>query len=161
MEARSEGREETGREEGLVKRKLNVYIAGRYGQREYFQEVATELTSRGMASVARWIFEDPDGDKMVAEAIRDPLAGSQFAKADLEDIRCSHVFLCFTTADSSTGGYHVELGYALATRLVPIIVGPPRNIFHALPGVVKFGAWGEPVLQFMESLHPNDIGRYH
>ena len=144
-----------------MKKKLNVYIAGRYGQREYFQDIATELTARGMASVARWVFEDPDLDPMAAAAIKDPLSGAMFAKADLEDIRCSHVFLCFTTADSTTGGYHVELGYALAIRLVPIIVGPPRNIFHALPGVVKFGAWGEPVLRFMESLQPNDIGRYH
>jgi len=67
----------------------------------------------------------------------------------LDDIKRADVVAVFTDAPSSTGGYHVEFGYALGLDKPIEVVGPPLNVFHALTLVTRHAtaadflkAWG-------------------
>ena len=80
---------------------------------------------------------------------------------DLEDIRNAHVLLCFTDECSTTGGFHVEFGYALANGLRPIVVGPCSNIFMALPGVVHFTRFSDDVVHYLNLMRPTAHNLQH
>ena len=41
----------------------------------------------------------------------------------------------FTDISSSTGGFHVEFGYALGKGKSVDIIGPQLNVFYALAGM--------------------------
>ena len=138
---------------------VKVYIAGAYSSQERFKRCAAQLASVGIECTSGWLNEDPNGEAEKA-ATRDPSMGASFASADLVHVRNAHVFLCFTDKPSTTGGLHVEFGYALAEGLLPVIVGPVLNIFMALPSVVRFDRWGLDVVEFLLSRRGETSG-YH
>jgi hypothetical protein len=70
------------------------------------------------------------------------------AQIDLNDIDASDVFLHLTSDPSAgytTGGSHVEFGYAYAQGLQMAILGPKESVFHSLPGVQQFQTIGDLV----------------
>ena len=138
---------------------LKVYFASRFRRRFELQEYARQLSFLEIGVTSRWPYEDIEQDKAAAEAVVNPASGAYFAKRDLEDIRNAHAVVCFTKAPNvqhdNNGGYHVEFGYALAQGLVPVIVGPRENIFHALDAVMAFDEWGDGVMAFLRGLMPS------
>jgi hypothetical protein len=112
-----------------------VYISGSYQERERLQDYARALVSRGIISVARWL--DGRGENLSRDAQ---------AQMDLEDIRECDILVHFAPenvgAKYTTGGRHVELGYAIAFGKAVIHVGESENVFHDLSiEVVKAGVW--------------------
>jgi hypothetical protein len=67
------------------------------------------------------------------------------------------VVAIFTDPPSSTGGYHVELGYALGLGKPIHVVGPVHNIFYSLPHITRH----ESVDDFLEAYGcvPSTAGR--
>ena len=137
---------------------LKVYFASRFRRRFELQEYAQQLSFLDISTTSRWLYEDIENDKQAAAAVNEIMPGKPFAKRDLEDIRNSHAVVCFSSspriAHTNRGGYHVEFGYALAQGLVPVIVGPRENIFHALDAVMAFDEWGDGVMAFLCGLKP-------
>lgn len=82
-----------------------------------------ELEAMGHIVTSRWIDEDlsPEGDFAGAAAK---------GLKDIEDIGMAFHVLFFTDVPSTTGGMHVEFGYALARGRTLSIIGPLVNIFH-------------------------------
>ena len=138
---------------------LKVYFASRFRRRFELQEYAQQLSFLSISVTSRWIYEDVENDEQAAAAVDEIMPGKPFAKRDLEDIRNSHAVVCFSSpprvAHTNRGGYHVEFGYALAQGLVPIIVGPRENIFHALDAVRVFSEWGDEVMALLHELKPS------
>lgn len=87
------------------------------------------ILSRGHRVTSRWLDVDPSTMASVG------------ARVDLEDIRASQVLIAFTEEASvgyTTGGRHVELGYAIALGLQICLVGRRENVFCHLPGIEVF-----------------------
>lgn len=91
--------------------------------------VAKALNRLGHYVTSRWIYGLHE-DKNLTE--------DQYAQQDLEDIRRADAFLLFTDAPqfaTTSGGRHVETGFALANSKPIAIIGPRENIFHHLPQI--------------------------
>jgi hypothetical protein len=99
---------------------MNFYIAGAWTDRPFLRNVRTALIDHGHSVTARWLDAPDDGNH------------GEWAAIDLEDIRACDTFLLFADVPSSSGGYHVETGYALALGKSIIAVGVKSNLFHHL-----------------------------
>jgi hypothetical protein len=103
----------------------------------------TQLASWGHAVTSRWI--DPAesaSDECTPEQMNaDPESCAPHASVDLADVSQSDALICFTEWPSSTGGRHVEFGYALALGIRIVMIGPREHIFHTLPQVEHFPDW--------------------
>lgn len=84
-----------------------------------------ELTAMGHLVTSRWIDED-----WSFEPNFDGTGSEHKGLKDLEDIGMAFHVLFFTDVPSTTGGYHVEFGYALGRGRTLSIIGPFLNIFH-------------------------------
>ena len=58
--------------------------------------------------------------------------------------------MVLTGQPSSTGGYHVETGYAIALMKTVGVVGPQRNFFHSLCG--QFDTWEDCICLWEDSI---------
>lgn len=110
---------------------MNVYIASIWSRREEMRAVEQKLKDAGHQCTARWLWTtSPNTEEYW---------GSE-ALIDIEDLERSTAVLTFTQPHGSMntgGGRHFELGYAEATGLHIIGVGPREIIFHHLP-TMKF-----------------------
>ena len=105
-----------------------VYLAARYDRRLEMAAKARELEDHGFTVTSRWV-------QGLHEGATDPATLGRCAWDDLEDIEQADIFITFTEAPDAgytSGGRHVELGYALANDLSVIVVGPAENVFHHL-----------------------------
>jgi nucleoside 2-deoxyribosyltransferase len=90
----------------------------------------------GHIVTSRWIEEEiPETDFNTARSHR---AGIK----DFQDIDMAWVVLLFTNPPSTTGGMHVEMGYAMARRRTVIVIGPYTNIFQR-QARCQFDNWNE------------------
>ncbi len=108
-----------------------VYLAGRYDRREELQGYAARLSQLGFLVTSQWLTGHACAD---GECTPDEMR--LFAREDLWDIDRAKVFIAFTedpgSASYQSGGRHVELGYAMASGLDVVIIGPRENVFHWL-----------------------------
>lgn len=116
-----------------------IYIAATFARRVVLRHsVVAPLQAKGYEVTSRWIFE---GDGPVLgqdDLIVDPTLGEVPGTECLADVKRADMVAVLTDIPSSTGGYHVELGYALALGKSIAIVGPPLNVFHTLPTLKKY-----------------------
>ncbi len=105
-----------------------VYIAGRSEDVTACRELREQLAAAGLACTSRWL-DSFD---------RDPAVG---AERDLEDLRRASALVLYKPLEvhriPTTGGHHVELGYALAIGKPVFLFGEPENVFHHLADVVR------------------------
>ena len=116
---------------------LGVYLAGRYDRRRELEAYAAQLPD-SWRSTARWLTGAHEG-------ATDPDVLRRCAMEDLEDIRQSDVLVAFTEGPDvghTSGGRHVETGYALSRGLTFIVVGPVENVFHHAADAV-YATWAE------------------
>lgn len=112
-------------------RGMPVYIASSFSQgREAAIHARTVLETKGYKSTAGWI------DSHLKEDIG-PKDRAKEARKDLNDIEKAWVFVLLNHGPL-TPGRMIEFGYALATGLEMIIVGPLTSIFHHLPNVQHY-----------------------
>lgn len=97
----------------------------------------------GHVVTSQWIFQsEPVGmgpDQMITRAGIEK--ATRHALMDLEDISMSQMVAICTEVPSTTGGYHVELGYALAKDKLIMVIGPRMNVFFAIPRVGRCLDW--------------------
>ena len=120
--------------------KLGVYLAGRYDRRRELEAKAAMLPDDWRSS-ARWLTGAHEG-------ATDPDVLQRCAREDLEDIRSSDVLVAFTEGPDvghTSGGRHVEVGYAIAMGLPVIVVGPVENVFYH--GMPRYETWEEAIAE--------------
>ncbi len=100
-----------------------IYIAGKFEARARLRTYAETILGYGHRVVSSWLFAPlvQGQDSAVREAYR-----------DLEEVVLSDLLILDTYDESTTGGRDVEFGVAYANGIEIWVVGPERNIFHAL-----------------------------
>lgn len=129
----------------IVMKKLSVYLASRHEDRPDIIKVRKHLIANGINVTSRWLTEGGvikqliGGRKTtdVVELQRDACLHVQ--TNDIEDIDAADLIVVFSPKKAfgnSTGGRHVEFGYALGTKKPIILVGYRENVFHWNPKVI-------------------------
>jgi len=96
-------------------------------------------TSDGYEVVARWIDQEDQDEGLGADVLTEnPHLGTPYAQKDMEDIDKAGIVVLFTSGNGGgRGGYHTELGLALARDIPIMIVGPRENVFHTLSQITR------------------------
>lgn len=109
----------------------SIYVAASYPRKEEMGVVAAILEEQGYTVTSTWLNDYPV-DYSEARA----------ARTDLDDILNSNIFMMFMDAPMvqlSSGGRHVELGWALQGGLRCILIGEEKEcIFHYLPQIEHY-----------------------
>lgn len=111
---------------------LKVYIAGRFEDKQKISEIKRELEAAEIEVGSDWI----SMNAAVSDEER-----SRFAEIDLRQVRECDILVLFKPVDShrdTSGGHHVETGYALALGKPVFLIGSAENIFHFHPNVREF-----------------------
>jgi nucleoside 2-deoxyribosyltransferase len=89
---------------------IKIYLASRFSRIEQMQDCKKRLEAAGHKVVSRWV----NG----SHKMWNPESGDRFAREDLIDIAAANVLIGFTEPprSHSSGGRHVELGFALASE---------------------------------------------
>lgn len=118
---------------------MKIYLAGPYAAREKIAAYARELETIGFTVTSSWLAETheiSEGTTGAAVAISDEEVAAH-AETDLRDLTRSDLVALITEqaagAGSSSGGRHVETGYAIARDKHVVVVGAPENVFHRAP----------------------------
>lgn len=114
-----------------MKKKLSVYLASRHEDRDDIIKVRKFLLKHGIEVTSRWLLE---GGVLKTPIVENEKEGSiHVLKNDLEDIDAADAVVVFSPKKAfgnSTGGRHVEFGYALGTKKPLFLVGWRENVFH-------------------------------
>lgn len=127
------------------------YVSARFGRQQEARRVAEEVAeATGWECTARWLDATPDDDAL-AHHDRARMMGA--AILDIDDVRRADVMFALTEdvgddtsyydcygeriprevpASWARGGRHVEVGYAIASSIPVIVIGPRENVFHGL-----------------------------
>lgn len=110
-----------------------VYLAAAYPRQFELRGYHAELRELGMRVTASWVDQDFDDD----DPDEDELA--YYARMDLDQVAAADVAVFFTEQPSTRGGMWTEFGYALASGLRTMVVGPHVNVFTRL--AVRYDTW--------------------
>lgn len=118
-----------------------VYMAAPFAKAPLMQKYAAELEATGKYKVvSRWHTGAHDGEAFKGG---DRAGMYKEASEDLDDLDSADILIAFTQAPNtkfSSGGRHVEFGYALASCRTTYVVGPVENVFHNMASEV-FEKW--------------------
>jgi nucleoside 2-deoxyribosyltransferase len=116
----------------------NIYLAAPAAAREPVRSVAEYLTELGHIVTSSWLFDErtsintapTESDERVRFLVERDL--DDIARAKLVVLFSSDwcARLGFLPQQTTSGGRHIETGYALALGKQVIVVGQPENIFH-------------------------------
>ena len=133
---------------------MKIYLAGPRDMQTYIREKANELAKSNHIITSRWVYDFPESSGQHS-AWGDP---TSHAIKDLADLANSQTLIQFTkptetpeTGYITTGGHHVELGFALATRTNIIIVGHVHNVFQTLEHIEIHRQWSIAILETLSS----------
>jgi len=105
---------------------MNVYIAGKYTAKDRLKVERDRIRALGFECPSTWM-DETHTDYTASEELM-----VENAKRDLEEVGEADWLIIDTQDMSNTGGREVELGYAFSIGIHVSLVGPKRNIFHAL-----------------------------
>jgi hypothetical protein len=132
---------------------MNIYLAASWKLRSMMRVRRRELLALGHYVTSSWLNQDgPEAVSPNDSNAADPEHAAGCATADTIDLMLADMVILDTSVDSTTGGFHVELGLALAAEKMIILVGPRLNIFHYLPVVCHYDTW-EEVTHYLGSLN--------
>lgn len=123
---------------------MQVYLAGRYSQKEDIKVKARELESLGIEVTSSWL-EEPHSPQVGLTELTPDLARF-YAHQDLTDIYRADLVILFTVDPNTPtvrGGRHFESGFAHGLGRPLILCGPRENVFHYLPSVKQYDTWAE------------------
>lgn len=113
-----------------------VYLAGRFDRQHEFRRYRDELVDVGIEVTADWLDNHGDAERIASgQEHYSDLELGDFAASDLHDVRKADLLVAFTESPdigSSSGGRHIETGFALALDMPIIVVGPRENVFHKM-----------------------------
>lgn len=119
---------------------ISCYLAAPFEERPTMLALKAELEARGVRVTSTWLTPD-DSLSMNQLAAKDNRFHECRVRAikDFEDIRAGDFFVVYKPKGlhrtPTTGGHHVETGYAAALGKPIIVFGDRENVFHYLPGV--------------------------
>ena len=126
-----------------------VYLAASFDRHEEIDRYAKRLQRMGTVEVvSQW--HDPEANVNAGGKALADMTDSErqlCAEHDLADLERATSLVLFTPG-STSGGCHVEFGWALARNLRVIVVGPRTNVFHSLPEVRHAAAFEHLVLDW-------------
>lgn len=126
---------------------MRVYLAARYSRREELCGYRTQLEACGHTVTSRWLNGNHQIDDRGLSVEAKANERERFACEDRDDVYAANVLIAFTEeprSSNSRGGRHVELGMAIGSRkMAVLVVGPRENVFCCLPEVTVFPAFGE------------------
>jgi nucleoside 2-deoxyribosyltransferase len=129
---------------------MRIYLAASYAQKERMRGYRDELLRRNHIVTSRWI-ELRDGQGMgPAEIAKDYRRAMNVARMDIDDITVSEILLVFTDVPSTSGGFHFEVGYAMARDKLIALIGPRPSVFFSLPIIGCFRSW-ESFLGYLDT----------
>lgn len=107
---------------------MKFYLAASAVAQQEMRLYRKELEKRGHKVTSRWL----DTDLMTKEqiAIASEFVVGNHGETDLADIRIADALLMFTHWQSTTGGQHVEFGYALGLGKPIVLIGDYFNVFQ-------------------------------
>lgn len=132
---------------------MRAYVAARMENQRDASEIRDTLRRHDIEVVAKWIDERPANRDDSIEDKRRRL------HMDLSDVADSDVLVLFKPQDthrSTTGGHHVEFGWALALGKPAFLVGTRENLFHWHENVVECDTV-DAAAQAILSMRPDDI----
>jgi nucleoside 2-deoxyribosyltransferase len=109
---------------------VSIYMAAKYARRDEMEQIAIALMNHhGYNITSRWVFGGEEGK-----------TNEEISIFDLEDVAAADTVVNFTEYPNmyTTGGRHVEYGYAIATGKRLVVIGPRENVFHHHPTVEQF-----------------------
>jgi hypothetical protein len=118
---------------------MRIYIAGLFEDRPRLRTIRVRLQAAGHQVTSSWLDEPDDVMSERPGTWDDTAAG--IARRDLSEIAQSDLLAVDTFGTGTRGGREVELGYAMGIGKQAVIVGPARNVFHAL--VPRYDGWHE------------------
>jgi hypothetical protein len=124
---------------------MTYYLAGRYEDRRRLNDRAMLLDRMGYTRVASWL------DRPEAPTLS-PADEFRLAALDLSEVAQSRLFILDTMSPGTRGGREVEYGAALAVPLLTVVIGPQRNIFHAI-AIHGFPSWAAAMPFFHALIH--------
>jgi len=112
----------------------SIYVAAPFDGREAAAAAQIELEGYGLVTTSSWIEKHLKGldEELPAWQL------AQEARQDLQDIDRAHYFVLLNDQalpQSTSGGRHFEMGYALAQKKEVFLLGPRTSVFHYLPAV--------------------------
>jgi hypothetical protein len=113
---------------------MNIYLAASWPQRKRMRDIADHLSAIGYTATSEWIRSDSEIGMGPEEIEADPDKAVDGFFRDLRNIHEANRVAVFTDVPSSTGGFHVEYGYALGKSIPIDIIGPKPNVFYS-PGM--------------------------
>jgi hypothetical protein len=116
-----------------------AYLGSAFERKEELKGYAKILEELGWELTSSWLDDVTMIDKGVIEA--EPEWGRRFAMRDLHDLGKSRLLIVFT-GSAGRGGHQVEMGFALATGIRVVVVGPNVNLFCLLADK-HYGGWEE------------------
>lgn len=134
-----------------------IYLAGPYEARDVIagEHFAGSLDRVDSRCVSSWLTEEHEiNEGTTGPATKlDDATVSGHALDDLVDINSCDVFVLITANQlmgkaTTSGGRHVETGYALAKGKHIIVLGEPENIFHRIASgpVERADSWHDVLL---------------
>jgi hypothetical protein len=125
---------------------MKLYLAARFERRPEMFKLAGRLAELGHVITSGWVASCAEPDAVAA-------------RQDLVDLLAADSIILFTENPvarlpfTARGGRHVKFGIALQARKRLFIVGPRENLFHELPGVLRFPDT-ESMLRMLDVLAP-------
>jgi nucleoside 2-deoxyribosyltransferase len=148
---------------------VRIYLAAPYAARDHLRRLIHGLS---MSFTSEWLLAEHaihDGVVDAAPGHPDEYVRMQ-AEGDLADIVCSDALILFSSHfaqaqwglrpdQTTSGGRHIETGYALAKGKPVVVVGQPENIFHrgACKIVPTFGL----ALEYLDQLNKENHASQH
>jgi len=123
-----------------------IYIAGPFDQRDQAKLVKDALEKEGHVVTSTWITSHLDALDEI-----DPETAEREALHDLLAIRRADLVV-FLNGQSTSGGMHVEMGYAIAAGKPILLVGEPTSIFHHLKSVRVINGLGNLIPVILDAI---------
>lgn len=116
---------------------MKVFIAGSFLVRPRLQLVAEKFRGAGHDVVSSWLAEPLDLVTLVRrEDLLADWLNQAIATQDLIDLYKADALILFTEEPSSSGGYWVELGVAIARGIPVYVAGDRMNVYCYYPQVL-------------------------
>lgn len=117
---------------------FRIYIAGAFESQGRLRRRRYEIEQLGHTVVSTWLDEEGSPNPSAADKLA-------YAKRDLAEVIRSEILIVDTEDTNVRGGREVEYGIAIAMGKPVYVVGPVRNVFHALADGI-FETWEEFII---------------
>lgn len=109
---------------------MKLYLASSFNSRAAMRNQRKIAELYGHSVTSRWI--DIPADSPTLPNAKNSV---QEAQNDLDDIDAADTLVFFSNTGTTSGGKHIEFGYALAKGKPIVIVGDRGSVFHHLDAV--------------------------